>query len=304
MGEMIGTDVTPDAPLKKESPAIVTSAIVTYVRRRIGGFFANTTLALIMLVAIFPVLWTVMNAFKTGRDIFTFPPKFIFKPTLDNFRSVFSEDIATPLYNTLVITVGSVTLALVAGSLAGYALARFRSGVFKALGLFVFSMRFLPTIVILLPLFILYVDLSLIGTRVGLILAYQLFALPLSIWITWGFFAQVPVELEDAAMIDGCSRFQAFRHITLPLALPGIGAAAVVVVIFAWNQFLIPFILGGKNGRVITTEIARFSGGEDAVADWGPLAALAVVIAGPVVAAGFGLNRYLMRGLLREGGDE
>lgn len=271
------------------------------LRRGLGDWAVRLALSAAVIVALFPVVWTLLSALKPATAIFTYPPTFVFTPTLEHFRVVLSGDIGVPMLNTLVVTVGSVALALTAGSLAGYALARFQAGVFRAMGLFVFSMRFLPTIVIILPLFLMYSDIGLSGSRIGLILAYQLFTLPLSIWITWGFFAQVPPELEQAAMIDGCSRFQAFWHIALPLALPGIGAAAVVATIMAWNQFLIPLILGGNDARVITTEIARYSGGDEVTADWGPLAALAVVIAGPVIVAGLALNRYLLRGLLRDG---
>jgi multiple sugar transport system permease protein len=271
------------------------------LRRGVGDGAVMLALAVAVAVALFPVVWTLLSSLKPAAEIFTFPPTFVFEPTLDHYRVVLSGDIAAPMLNTLIVTVGSVALALSAGSLAGYALARFQTGVFRAMGLFVFSMRFLPTIVIILPLFVMYSGAGLSGSRFGLILAYQLFTLPLSIWITWGFFAQVPPELEQAAMIDGCSRFQAFWHVALPIALPGIGAAAVVATIMAWNQFLIPLILGGAEARVITTEIARYSGGDETTADWGPLAALAVVIAGPVIVAGLALNRYLLRGLLRDG---
>ena len=149
----------------------------------------------------------------------------------------------------------------------------------------------------------LFNQLGLTGTRLGLILSYQVFCLPLTIWLTWGFFSQIPLELEEAALIDGCNRFTAFRHVVLPLALPGIGAATVVTTIFSWNQFFIPLILGGRDARVIATEIARYSGAEDAIAQWGPLAALSVVIVLPVILVGFTLNRYLIRGLLGRGGE-
>ncbi len=268
------------------------------LRNPISDTIVRIFLGIYLVIAVFPVVWTLMNAFKTGKDIVSYPPKFIFDPILDNFALVFSQGIVVPLLNTLIVTVTSVILATAAGSMGGYALARFKGGLFKGMGLVVFSMRFLPTIVIILPMFMMFRDLGLIGTHAGLTLAYQLFALPFTIWITWGFFSQIPEELEQAATIDGCNRIQAFRLITLPLALPGIGAAALVNTIFCWNQFLIPFILGGSDARVITTEIARYSGAEDAMAQWGPLAALAVVIAAPVLVIGLSMNRLLMRGLL------
>lgn len=270
---------------------------------RVGDLIAWTVLGLALVVAVGPVLWTFKSAFKQGRDIVAFPPVFVFEPTLDHFRQVFAQDIGTPLVNTALVTVGAVSLAIVAGSLGGYALSRFRAPLFKALGLGVFTMRFLPTIVFILPLFVLFTEIRLTGSHIGLILAYQVFCLPLTIWLTWGFFSQIPFELEEAALIDGCNRLSAFVRVILPLALPGIGAATVVCTIFSWNQFLIPLILGGRDARVITTEIARYSGAEDAIAQWGALAALSVVIVLPVIVLGLALNRYLIRGLLGRAGD-
>jgi multiple sugar transport system permease protein len=251
-----------------------------------------------LIMAVLPFLWTLLNSFKLGRDIATVPPKVVFQPILDNYTTVFSINVHELLLTTAIVTVGTVTTAITIGSLGGYALARYRHGVFKLLGLWVFSERFLPTIVFILPLFIMFTELGLTGTRFGLVLAYQLFALPVTIWLTWGFFSQVPYELEEAAMMDGCNRLQAFLKVALPVALPGIGAAAVVTTIFSWNQFLVPFILGGRHAQVITTQVARYVGGEDVAAYWGELSALAVIIVAPVILLGFALNRTLLRGLL------
>jgi len=265
---------------------------------RLADLIANGILLLVLFVALFPVFWTFLNAFKPGVDIVAFPPRFVFEPTLDHYRAVLSQDLLTPLLNSAIVTAGSVTLALLVGSPAGYALSRFRAPVFKAAGLVVFAMRFLPTIVFILPVFLLFTALGITGTHLGLILAYQSFCLPLTIWLTWGFFSQIPRELEEAALIDGCTRIGAFIRVMVPLALPGIGAAAVVTTIFSWNQFFIPLILGGRDARVIVTEITRYAGAEDAIAQWGALAALSSVIVLPVIVIGFALNRYLVRGLL------
>jgi multiple sugar transport system permease protein len=269
----------------------------------LSDIVAILVLALALVFALTPVLWTALNAVKPGSDIVAFPPVLFFTPTLEHFRTVVAQDLATPLWNTALVTAGAVVVSVTAGSLGGYALSRFRHPLFKTLGFAVFAMRFLPTIAFILPIFMLFNQLGLTGTRLGLVLAYQVFCLPLTIWLTWGFFSQIPFELEEAALIDGCNRFTAFRHVVLPLALPGIGAATVVTTIFSWNQFFIPLILGGRDARVIATEIARYSGAEDAVAQWGALAALSVVIVLPVIVLGFALNRYLIRGLLGRGGE-
>lgn len=264
----------------------------------LSDILANTILVVALILALFPVLWTMLSAFKPGEDIVAYPPRFVFDPTLAHYRSVLSQDLATPLINSVVVTIGAVTLALLAGSPAGYALSRFRSPAFKAAGIMVFAMRFLPTIVFILPVFLLFNSIGITGTRFGLIIAYQSFCLPLTIWLTWGFFSQIPRELEEAARIDGCTHVGVFVRIMVPLALPGIGAAAVVTTIFSWNQFFIPLILAGRDARVIVTEITRYAGAEDAIAQWGALAALSSIIVLPVIIIGFLLNRYLVRGLL------
>ena len=264
---------------------------------------ALALLGVVLFLALTPVLWTFINAFKPGRDIVAFPPVLVVEPTLDHFRIVLAQDITTPLLTAAIVTAGAGALAVTAGSLGGYALSRFRHPVFKALGLGVFAMRLPPTIVFILPVFLLFNELKLTGTHLGLVLAYQVFCLPLTIWLTWSFFSQVPFELEEAAMIDGCSRLAAFLRIALPPATPGSGAATVVTTIFSGNQVVIPPILGGRDARVITTEIARHAGAEDAIAQWGALAALSTVIGLPVIVLGFALNRYLIRGLLGRDGE-
>lgn len=277
------------------------------MRRRplpaLSDLIAFSLLGFALALALIPVLWTALNSIKPGSDIVAFPPVLRFSPTLEHFRTVVSQDLATPLLNTAIVSAGAVIVSVTVGSLGGYALSRFRHPLFRTLGLAVFAMRFLPTIAFILPIFMLFNQLGLTGTRLGLILSYQVFCLPLTIWLTWGFFSQIPAELEEAALIDGCNRFAAFRHVVLPLAVPGIGAATVVTTIFSWNQFFIPLILGGRDARVISTEIARYSGAEDAIAQWGPLAALSMVIVLPVIIVGFALNRYLIRGLLGRGGE-
>jgi multiple sugar transport system permease protein len=265
---------------------------------RFSDVLANILLVSVLILALFPVFWTFLSAFKAGEDIVAYPPRLLFDPTLDHYRAVLSQDLAVPLMNSVIVTVGSVVLALLVGSPAGYALSRFRSPIFRAAGIVVFAMRFLPTIVFILPVFLLFNSIGLTGTRLGLIIAYQSFCLPLTIWLTWGFFSQIPRELEEAARIDGCTHVGVFVRIMVPLALPGIGAAAVVTTIFSWNQFFIPLILAGRDARVIVTEITRYAGAEDAIAQWGSLAALSSVIVLPVIITGFFLNRYLVRGLL------
>jgi len=246
---------------------------------------------------LFPILWAFLASFKVGRDVISFPPKIFFTPTLENYRTIIKGGIIESVISTIGITAGTTFLAVFVGSLAGYGLARFKSWVFSAFGVVIFSMRFLPMAAVIIPLFLLFVNFGLVGTRLGLILAYQIFALPFVLYLMWSFFSRIPVELEEAAWIDGCTRFSAFIRVVLPNSLNGIGAALVLIAILSWNQFFIPLILGGTKMNIITMGILSYSGAEQAAVKWGPLSAWAIVIIAPIIVFTFAVNRLLIRGL-------
>lgn len=268
-------------------------------RRTFSDYLSLIVLSVAFIIVITPVFWTFLNSLKPIRDMGAYPPKLIFSPTLDHYKQIFSRNIWLPLRNSIAITFGSVLVAVLAGSPAGYALARFHGRAFRSFGFFVLSLRFLPAITFILPLFLLYRDLALTGTLGGLIVAYQVFLLPLVVWLTWGFFSQIPVELEEAAIVDGCSRLSAFYFIVLPLALPGIISAAIIASIWSWNEFFTPIILAGRTAETLPVALARWTGGEGMLPQWGPLAAWSMVIIAPVLLFALALSRYLVAGFLR-----
>ena len=186
----------------------------------------------------------VLSSFKANVQVTAYPPVWVFRPTLQNYVDVFTRNpFFTYMLNSTVIALAAVGIGLLFGLPAAYTLARHRQ---TALGFLVLTVRILPGIAFLVPLFVIYRQLGLINTHAGIVLTHIIVVLPLIIWIMAGFFEDVPRELEEAAMIDGCSRVGTFLRIVLPLGRPGIVAATILSFIASWNNFIFVLILGGR----------------------------------------------------------
>lgn len=253
-------------------------------------------IAITLIVAVTPILWTFLSSFKFATDIATVPPKLLFTPTLENYRIVVEQGSLLPgLRSSIVVTLGATVLSLLIGAPAAYYLAR--SGGFVAVGLggIVMSTRFIPVIVLLIPLLIAFRSLRLTGSFYGLMIAYQLATLPFVILVLWAAFTQIPRELDEAVLIDGGTPFTAFLRVNLPLAAPSVGAATILAALFSWNQFIIPVIIGSGGGAPLAIMgFARYAGGEEALADWGPLSAWASILMLPMIAGAFVVQRHLI----------
>jgi len=187
----------------------------------------------LFLISIFPIVWIIMTALKPRAMIFDFPPTIIFKPTLANFRYIFIKaPIPHYLLNTLTVATITTALSLGVGILAAYSLARLRVRGSENIAFYILSVRMFPPIAAAIPIFLIMRGLHLLDTRVALIIAYLTFNLPFVVWMLRSFIEAIPPELEEAAMVDGRTRMQAFRDITLPLLLPSIAAVAVFCFIF------------------------------------------------------------------------
>ena len=250
--------------------------------------------------------WMVTTAFKRPVDVFA-GPKFVpwvdFQPSLESWRFLFfriPDQVLKPFVNSLVVGLISSALALIIGSMAGYALARFRFrwGPFqnRDLAFWFISQRMLPPVVLVLPFLIMFKAVNLLDTQIGLIIAYTGFHLPFAIWITRDFFAQLPEELEASAMVDGYTRWQAFRRVVLPLSTPGLLAAYLFVLIFVWNEYLFALMLTFQNA--VTMPIFIVSQNTQRGPEWWTMSALAILAVIPVTIIGLILERYLHRGVL------
>jgi multiple sugar transport system permease protein len=267
------------------------------VRRRLRKiadavvFYA--TLGGLLVFFLFTLVWMLLSSFKSNVQVTAYPPLWVFTPTLQNYVDVFTKNpFLSYMVNSTVIAVAAVAIGLVFGLPAAYSLARHRQA---ALGFVVLTVRILPGIAFLVPLFVIYRQLGLINTLTGIVLTHIIIVLPLIIWIMAGFFEDVPRDLEEAAMIDGCSRVGTFGRIVLPLSLPGIVAATILSFIASWNNFIFVLILGGKDTVTLPMAVYSFVSFEDV--NWGGLTAAATIITVPILALSLVVQRYLAGGL-------
>jgi multiple sugar transport system permease protein len=254
--------------------------------------------AAIVIFCLFPFYWLINVSLKSGQDLSSadlVPPH----PTLTNYKSIFqNNDFTDALRNSAIVTVVTTVLALSVGSFAAYALARLRfPRKFLILGI-ILSITTFPPIAIAAPLFKLWTDLGLYNTYVGLIIPYLTFALPLCIYILTSFFKEIPRELEEAALVDGATHFQAYRKIILPLAAPGLVTAGLLTAIFVWNEFLLAITLTSSSAaRTVPAAIAFFTGSSKFEIPLGTISAASVVITIPLVAAVIAFQRRIVAGL-------
>jgi multiple sugar transport system permease protein len=265
-------------------------------RRRKGILALRILLLLIGLVLIgIPFLWILLTAFKEPVAADASPPMFISPLTLSNFDTLFQDGYAKSLLNSVIITGLSTGFTLIFGIPAGYAFARGKFRGRSFFGAFLLFSRMVPPVIYIIPLFLFFHLLNLIGSYIGLTLAYLTGLLPFTVWMSASYFQGVPVELEDAARVDGCSRLRSFVKISLPLALPGIVSVALLIGIAAWGEYFIPLILGGFSTNPATVGIVDFVGIDGS--SWGPMAAGALCLIVPVFLATLVAQRSLIDGL-------
>jgi multiple sugar transport system permease protein len=254
--------------------------------------------AAIVVFCLFPFYWLINTSMKSGADLSgadLLPPS----PTLDNYTSIFEDDNFTMALRNSAIVAGSVTaLCLVIGSFAGYALARLRLP-FKFLILAILlSISTFPPIAIAAPVFELWTDIGLYNTYLGLILPSLAFGLPLTVYILASFFRDIPRELEEAALVDGATRFQAFRKIVVPLAAPGVVTAGLLVFIFVWNEFLFAITLTSTpERRPVPAAIAFFTGSQQFEIPLGTISAASVVVTVPLIVLVLIFQKRIVAGL-------
>ncbi len=243
-----------------------------------------------------PLIWAVLTSLKDPRDAFTIPPTLIFEPTLKYHIQVWTEnDFVFYLMNSLIISAGTVFISVPAGSLAAYALSRIPRRSAGPILSALFTIRMFPHMLLAIPFFVMGTFLNMIDTYPLLILALVAINQPFTIWLMHGFFLEIPRDLDEAAAIDGCSNWQAFRIVILPLARPGMTVAALFSLLLSYNEFLFALVLTGTDTKTLPVAIASF-GGED-ISSWSLSAAGAIGIMLPIVVVMLLLQRHLVRGL-------
>ncbi|MQW59681.1 carbohydrate ABC transporter permease [Sinorhizobium meliloti] len=253
---------------------------------------------LLVFVCLFPFWWMVLSSIKTLRELYTVPPIWWpGVPTWDNYRKVlFESNIPRYFLNSVVISLGSTGLALILAIFASYGFARFNFKGKPLLQSLVLVGQLLPTAAIIVPLFITLRVLGLVNTYWGLILVYMIITLPLSVWMLTSYFKNIPVELEEAAIIDGASRLGCLFRITLPLSLPGLASVMVYAFVTTWNEFIFALCFATDSTvKTLPIGLAEFS--TEFNTDWGAVMAASVVMTLPIAVLFLSLQRLFVGGL-------
>jgi multiple sugar transport system permease protein len=251
-----------------------------------------STIALTLL-ALFPFLWLIQVSFRPNDDLFG--TSLLFAPTLDHYLSLWKGNFAMSFVNSLLASGSATALAMLLGVPAAYALSRGRFRSADRIGLWILVTRMAPPIAFTIPLFISFRWLGLHDTRVGLVIVYLTFSLALVVWMMKPFFDAIPKELEEAAAIDGCTTWQTFMSVTLPLAGPGLAATAVICFIQSWNDFFFALILTRTQASTAPVAIVGFI--QYVGWEWGRMAAAGTLVMMPVVLFSILVRKYLVRGL-------
>jgi N,N'-diacetylchitobiose transport system permease protein len=272
-------------------------AEATVGRTRIGSFVANLVGVVFSIVMIFPVYWVVNTAFKPASEVLQFTPSFVpAHPTFDNFVSAFNAPwFKQDLMNGVIVTLSAVFGALVVGFLAALAIARFQFYGRKALILVIMAVQLVPFVALLIPLFVMLNKAQLTNTLFGVSIVYLVLILPFTVWMLRGFIAAIPRELDEAALVDGCNRFQTFWRIILPLTGPGLVATSVYGFIQAWNEFIIINTLNDQENQNLMAWLLQNQTTRGT--SWGPLMAGAVITSIPVVVFFLLIQRNIAAGL-------
>lgn len=243
-----------------------------------------------------PLYWVFITSIKPSNDYLAVPPVwFPAEPTLVHYTAaLFAYRGLDGLINSLIVSLGATALSSILGTLMAYSLARFNTGG-KHLAFWVLSQRFLPPVAVILPIFLIYRTLRLTDTHFGLIIAYTVLTLPVSVWMMYAYFRQMPRSMEEAALVDGCSRWQAFWSVAVPLAAPGIVAAAIFAFIACWTEFFFALVLTSRDAFTLPTVFRAFIGFQGA--QYGEASALAIVSLVPSIALGMLVQKHLVRGL-------
>ncbi len=249
----------------------------------------------LVIILIAPPLYMISISLKTGRDVFSMPPKFIFTPSFENYKEIFaSRGFLETVYNTVIISVLSTLLTEMIGAMAAYSIAKFRTGGRPVL-YSVLIMRVLPSVVLGLPLFIMFSKMRILDTIEGLTLAYIGFLLPNTVWLMIPFFQGISKSIEEAARIDGCTNFRTFASVSLPLCRSGLIVTTVYNITGAWNHFYYALTLAPTKTRVLSVEASQYVG-EYAV-QWGTVAAISAVLIIPPAILIFFIQKQLVAGL-------
>jgi multiple sugar transport system permease protein len=265
------------------------------MRKRVRLILRFVGAVAITVFFVFPIYWLFMISLKTAEEIYSFPPKWL--PShlqLGNYAVLFKDGDATTVWNSLVVAGISTVIAMFLGTICAYSLARFKTGG-QHLANWIISQRMVPPIAVVFPIFLLYVWLGLVDTYVGLILLYTAFNLPYVIWMMRGYVLDIPRALEEAALVDGYTRWQVMWKVVFPMCRAGLFATAIFTFVFAWNDFIFALVLTRTEVTTYTVQVTHYFGGQSNF--WAKISAMSVLGTLPIfIVVGF-MQRYLVRGI-------
>ncbi|MCH8196516.1 MAG: carbohydrate ABC transporter permease [Proteobacteria bacterium] len=252
---------------------------------------------LLLLVWTFPVLWGVVTSLKTERDVLAYPPTMIFEPTWRNYLDalVGRDSIVPNLWSSLIIATATTVLTIGLAVPAAYAFARLRLRAKKPLGFYTLATQMVPPVGLVIPYFLILNKIGWLDTYQGMIIVYLTFSLPFAIWLMVSYMEDIPLEMEEAALLDRASRFQAFWHIILPQVRGGIAVTVIFIFLNAWNEFLFAVQLSGNEVRPVTVAMYNFISVEQTM--WAKLSAAAMIAMLPVIILGLAGQKHIVKGL-------
>lgn len=266
-------------------------------RKLISKAVTYLVLLVAAILALFPLFWVALTSLKNNRDAASGATHaFDFSPNLENYSSLFtSTSFVTSAITSLVVTVVTTLIVIVIATLGGYGFARLRIPGRKTLASIMVLVQVIPGVVLVIPLFRIVSAVGLYDQWLPLILVMTGLTIPFATWLMLAFFRSFPVEVEEAAIVDGANRYQLFRHVLIPMVAPGIATAAIFTAVAVWNSFLIPVVLGQSRAETLTVFVAQFVTFQQV--NWGPLCAASVVILAPIVLFALALQRPLVKGI-------
>lgn len=268
-------------------------SVLNYLKR----IFFYIGVVTIVIVFGFPFVWMVFSSLKPNVELMNLPPRLLSNFTLDNYRSVFLETaFLSRLVNSLIVSFMAVVAGLLLGLPAAYSIARYK---YKKISFGILISRMIPGISFLIPWFIIYRTIGILDTYIGLMISHLVLTLPMIIWIMIGFFEDLPIELEEAARIDGCTVWKSFYKIMVPLCRPGIITASILAFIFSWNHFLFALILSGSKTNTLPVIVFQFMAYEEI--NFGGLYAAATLITLPIIVLVLMVQKQFISGLTMGG---
>tara|TARA_B100000963_G_scaffold345982_1_gene350682 strand:+ start:5021 stop:5851 length:831 start_codon:yes stop_codon:yes gene_type:complete len=252
-------------------------------------------LSSVLVFVLFPLFWLGLASLKTRAAALKVPPEIIFVPSVEAYEKIFSSGLANAFFNSFSIAITNVVLSLGIGVPAAYALARMRGALQENISFWILSIRLAPLFSIILPLYVMFQQMGLLDTRIAVAMAHLTLTLPLSVWLLMTYFRAVPVDLDEAAMLDGAKPWQTLIMVILPIARPMIASVAVIVFIFSWNEFMLAFFLTSRDSQTVPVIVAGLAGTMSF--DWPLIAAISMCSMVPaLVFVGFA-QKHIVEGL-------